>query len=43
MTNITPAMFAELADEPRLVVNGTNFDVAKLHAAWSQPLETVYP
>jgi phosphoribosylformylglycinamidine synthase len=30
-------------DEPRLIINGTDFDVAGLHAAWSKPLEEVYP
>jgi phosphoribosylformylglycinamidine synthase II len=30
-------------DEPRLVVNGTSFDVAHLHDVWSQPLAEIYP
>jgi phosphoribosylformylglycinamidine synthase II len=30
-------------DEPRLVVNGTTFDVASLYDTWSKPLEDVYP
>jgi phosphoribosylformylglycinamidine synthase len=30
-------------DEPRLVVNGTNFDVDGLYEIWSAPLAEVYP
>lgn len=29
--------------EPRLVVNGTEFDIAALHDSWSKPLQEVYP
>ncbi|MGA8535513.1 MAG: AIR synthase related protein, partial [Candidatus Tumulicola sp.] len=29
--------------EPRLVVNGTSFDVATLHEIWSAPLADIYP
>ena len=30
-------------DEPRLIVNGTNFDVAALHDVWAKPLTEIYP
>ncbi|MEO6835503.1 MAG: AIR synthase related protein, partial [Candidatus Tumulicola sp.] len=29
--------------EPRLIVNGTAFDVAALYETWSKPLEEIYP
>ncbi|HEU5479152.1 MAG TPA: AIR synthase related protein, partial [Candidatus Tumulicola sp.] len=30
-------------DEPRLIVNGTAFDVGALHETWSAPLAEIYP
>lgn len=30
-------------DEPKLIVNATSFDLERLHAAWSAPLQEVYP
>ncbi len=32
-----------VVDEPRLVVNGTSFDVAALYDVWSKPLAEIYP
>jgi phosphoribosylformylglycinamidine synthase len=29
--------------EPRLIVNGTNFDVGQLYDVWSKPLAEIYP
>jgi hypothetical protein len=33
----------ETIARPQLIVNGTSFDIERLHEIWSRPLEELYP